>query len=529
MPSRPIEIDRWSMAEVYDHLRADYNMAKSSRFRRTRPGVSSTGQHADYHYRSESDYYKTLELARDMDRNDVIVGTTIQRAVDNTLQGGFTPDPQTGDVEIDKDLLARWWDWAEDPDQCDIQGENTFWDLEEKALRAPLVDGDILGLGTQEGSLELVEGHRIKTPTNTTQNVVHGVLLNDRRKRLEYWVTKEDVSPQTTVRRVGDVARYPVRDEEGFRNVFHVYNPKRVSQTRGISALAPIVDVLGMFEDIQFARLVQAQVVSCFAFFRKREINFGGGEAAQQGERTTTTLNDGTSRTLEGLGPGMQITGQPGEELQGFSPNIPNPEFFPHVKLILQLIGINLGLPLVIVLMDASETNFSGWRGAFDQAKIGWRRNQRATANRFHRPVWNWRVRQWMARDPALLAASKRSEIDIFAHRWSFPRWPYIQPMDDAQAALLEMRNGLNSPRRIQQERGADLEEVVDETLADNKAGIIKAKTLAAEINKQFPDDSQPVTWRELLFLPMPDGVTIATANPAATPVQGAGRNVASK
>jgi lambda family phage portal protein len=514
------DIGRMSMPEVFGNLRNDYNMARTSRFRRSRPGVSSSTHHADYHYRSESDYYKTLELARDMDRNDVLVGTTIQRAVDNTLQGGFTPDPQTGDKGLDGELLARWWEWSEDPDQCDIQGENTFYALEEKALRSPYVDGDILGLGTVDGPLELVEGHRIKTPSNTKQNVVHGVLLDNRRRRLEYWVTKEDVSPQETVTKVGDVVRYPVRDSDGERNLFHVYTSKRISQTRGISALAPIIDALGMFEDINFARLVQAQVVSCFAIFRKRELDFRGGDNAPSGERTTDTMSDGTSRTIEGIGPGMQITGQPGEDILGFSPNVPNPEFFPHMKLILQLVGINLGLPLVLVLMDASETNFSGWRGAFDQAKLGFRANQRRLCDRFHRPIWRWKVRQWMAKDSHIASVARRNGANPFGCLWNFPTWPYIQPMDDAQADLLRLRNGLTSPRRLHAERGATFEEITNEILADNKASIAKAKLAAAEINSRFPDDGQRVHWRELLFLPTPDGISVGI-QPAAAKTPG--------
>ena len=266
-----------------------------------------------------------------------------------------------------------------------------------------------------------------------------------------------------------------------------------------------------MFEDINFARLVQAQVVSCFAVFRKRELDFRGVGDQQQGERSTESLADGASRTLEGIGPGMQIKGEPGEELTGFSPNIPNPEFFPHMKLILQLIGINLGLPLVLVLMDASETNFSGWRGAFDQAKLGFRANQRRFHDRFHRPIWRWKVRQWMAKDQAARKAAEKSGINPFGCLWNFPTWPYIQPMEDAQADLLRLRNGLTSPRRLHAERGATVEEVTTEILADNKASIIAAKQAAADINKQFPDDPNPVSWREMLFLPTPDGLTVNT------------------
>jgi capsid protein len=316
----------------------------------------------------------------------------------------------------------------------------------------------------------------------------------------------------TSVSLVGEVDRYPFRAPDGTRQIFHVtvQAKKRVSQTRGITAFAPCFDLAGMFEDVNFAKLVQQQVVSCFAVFRERSDNFTGGEVAQQGSRVSEAGSDGTSRTVEGIAPGMQITGQPGEKLQGFSPGVPNAEFFPHVKLILTLIGINLGLPLVLVLMDASETNFSGWRGAVDEARKGFRRNQQRLIERFHAPVWRWKVRQWMAEDAALRAVSKRSDIKILNHEWNKPTWPYIQPLQDASADLLETRNAMKSQRRRCAERNMDWDDLSTEIVDDNALAIAKAKTKARELNADIEDESERIHWRELISLPTPDGVSVA-------------------
>lgn len=490
-----------------EFLRADYTAARASRYRRRR-NVPGGGSGADYHYRSEGDYLRVLEYARDMDRNDCIVGQTVDRAVVNAIQQGFTPDPQTGDETLNKDLLARWYGWADDADECDLAGEMCFYDFEQLVYRASLVDGDTFPLPTTAGALQVIEGHRCRTPSGTKKNVVHGVRLDEFRRRVEYWFTRDDVDPTQSVKRVGDVYTVPARDDEGRRQVFHVFNPKRISQTRGVSALAPVFDVLGMFEDINFAKLVQQQTVSAFAVFRQRASDFAGGMPGATGEEETTSLGDsgGNSMTTMGVRPGEIIYGQPGEELKGFSPNVPNAEFFEHVKLILTLIGVNLGLPLALVTLDASQTNFSGWRGAVDQARMGFKRNQKWLIAKFHRPVWRWKVGQWAAEDPALRAAGER--IDIYAHRWKEPRWPYIQPLDDAGAQLLRVRNALTSPRRIQAEQGADWDEVADELVADNAAAIRKAKTVAQEINDEF-DDGQPVHWRELISLPAPEGLIV--------------------
>jgi len=204
----------------------------------------------------------------------------------------------------------------------------------------------------------------------------------------------------------------------------------------------------------------------------------------------------------------MQIFGQVGESLKGFSPNIPNPEFFPHARMALMLISINLGLPLVVALLDASETNFSGFRGAVDQARMGFKRNQSWLSERFHEPAYRWKVRQWLSEDPALRVAAAKRGVNIFSHQWNRPAWPYIEPLKDASADLLRVRNALISPRRLQAERGRDWRGLVREIIEDNGYAIRNAKRRAQKINKEFPD-SDPVHWRELISLPTPDGVKV--------------------
>ena len=490
-----------NFVEQFADLRADYAAAKTGRFRRRRSGLPAMGGPADYHVRNETEFLRILEYARDMDRNDVVVGQIVDRAVQNTIQDGIGLDPQTGDAEVDRELMGRWRSWSEDPTNCDVAGEWCWWDFERFALRQSFVDGDVIVLGLDEGPVQMIEAHRVRTPSGTKRNVVNGVLLNERRKRMEYWITREDVDPMRAISRVSDIIPYPVRDENGDRVLFHPYNPKRSTQTRGVSAFAPIFDLIGMHDDVQFAKLVQAQIVSCFAIIYSREQEFSqAGQMAATGTRTTETLASGTTRTLEGVSPGMVVDGPPGVKVSGFTPDVPNPEFFPHVKLILQLIGVNLGMPLVLALLDASETNFSGWRGAVDQARLGFRWNQRWLVERLHRPVYLWKVRQWLAEYPELRTAASRLSAaggDIFGHRWNPPRWRYIEPKTDAEADDIRVSKRLISPRRLYAESGiGDHDEFIAEYLDDHAKLIEEAVVRAERINIKAP--WARVDWREI-------------------------------
>lgn len=512
-----------TMESSFADIRADYSAARDNRWQRRRTGVSVLGSGADYHYRHDGDYLRLMELARDMDRNDVVIGQMIGRAVDYTVQDGFTPNPQTGVPECDKLLTDLWWDWANDPEQVDVAGESAFCDFERLTLRATLVDGDVVHLLTDQGKLQPIEAHRVRTPTWNKKNVVHGVELDEMRRRIRYFVARDDLNP-FGILKLADTAQYETRDTAGQRQLCHVFKASRFSQTRGITAMAPMFDTAGHFEDTNFAKLVQQKVVSCIAIFREMSLGAQVGNIEATGATTIDSQWDGSDRLMSELAPGMEIRGRPGEKLSGFSPNVPNAEFFQHVRLMLTLMGINLGLPLVLALMDSSETNFSGWRGAFEAAKLGFARNQEMLIRRFHRPTWVWWLRHQLTVSEELRGFYEKLGPKIFAVEWNPPGWPYIQPTEDAAADLLRARNGLSSRRRIANERRLDWGDLSTEIVEDNALAITKAMATASAINAQIKDPADRVSWREVLSMPTPDGVQIGVSPPAQKPQPNGGR-----
>jgi lambda family phage portal protein len=506
--------DARGIAATFDKIRADYDMSRENRFIRRRTGVNPQGTGPNYHYRTEDKYYADIEQARDMDRNDGLVGTLVDRRVDNIVQSGFVQHPATGDKGLDLELYNRWESFSNDPDQCDVAGELTWKEMERQACRSESIDGDIVVLGTEDGSFQLVEAHSIKTKSRI-ENTFLGITTDRYGKRIQYHILEE----LNEFGLKGESRPVDVRDSEGLRQVFHVYNPKRVRQNRGVTQLAPVFAYSGMLEDINFAKLVQQQVVSCFAIFRKIAAGSPSLPSVDGmfGDASTQPTGSGV-RQLEGIQPGMMIDGVPGEELQGFSPSVPNAEYFDQVKLILQIIGVNFGLPLCLVLMDGSETNFSGWRGAVDEARKGFVADQLNLVRRLHSPAWRWWVSRLLESEPAMRRASKRSGVDIFGHVWNLPTWSYIEPVADAEGDATQLRNALTSPRRMHAARGKDWETIAEEIIDDNVYAIERANKAAAKINAGNP--LAPVTWRDLIPLAMPAGTTMAMQDPNAVAVQ---------
>lgn len=486
-----------SMAQVTNQ----YRVARSSRLRNAMTGSSYTGANADWEFRNEYDYYRIMAMARFCDQNDKLVGQGVTRAVNLTFKTGLKYDAATGDDALDDDLKARWCAWADDPQQCDAQGRSTLAEMAKLVFRHVVVDGDHIVLPTNNRRLQCIEGHRLITPSNarSRKDPVHcGVRRNLEGSAIEYWLSKEDQGLTGTVTNVSDITKYPRYDAMGRPQVFHLFKPDRVSQTRGVSTFVRLIDNAMAHDDLQWAMLIKEQAAACVTFFR--EIEAGTtmplGGAAPLGAVSTEAQYDGTLRTVHDIAPGLEIQGRPGEKLSAFNPNLPGDGFLNHSMQVLKFISVNLGIPVIVLLLDPSETNFSGWRGAMDIAKTGFADTRAWMTTQFFTPVYRWWLQGEIARDPALRAMLNATGVNLFGHQFTAPYDPYIEPQKDVTAEGLQISNRLDSRRNVLARRGLDLDEVDNDIVADQKRLIVRCLEAVEEITKEFPNAG--VTWRDL-------------------------------
>ncbi|MBL4700448.1 MAG: phage portal protein, partial [Phycisphaeraceae bacterium] len=422
--------------------------------------------------------------------------------VDNVVQSGFALDPRTGDIGLNTEIQHRFKLFADNPDECHMAGEEDLTGIISLGTRSMIVAGDSINLLTRSGAIDTPESYRFRTP-KTKRNVHLGVLVDGHGKHLEYWAAKSDGGVNGRIEKVGDIKVYKTRDANGNRQVTHLYDPRRFHQRRGITAFAPIADAIGMHDDIQLATLVHQQTVSAFALIEEStgSIIQGGKPNAKAnaiGAVSESQNTDGSTKILEGISPGMHIKVAPGKKLTMSSPQVPAGNFFPHTLLILQFIAINLSMPLQILLLDPTKTNFSGWRGAMDQARMSWKRIQRRIIGRMYKPIYEWKVRQFMADDPAMFRAMRsNSKINPMSHAWHPPAWSYIEPLKDVSSQILEAGNPTTSLRRVATANGRQFQEVVTERCEDVKFAVELAMDTADKINAANPEQP-PISWREV-------------------------------
>lgn len=520
LPRLPI-VETANVAEEFGQLRADYNAAKGSLYQRPRSGLPALGAGADYHFRTESEYYRTNETILDMARNDSVVSVMLERVLQNVLQDGFVSEPATGDDALNAELKARFEAWARDPDAVDASGRFTLHNLAYLAGWSEMATGDAFLLPLADGRVEFIEGYRCRSPNNYGgKGIVLGVEIDERRRPFRYWFTPDDIDPRFSQANASKADPYAARDEDGEPLVWHVADPRRFTQTRGVSAFLPTLVRLGLLDDSEFAKLVKQQISACLVFFTERPVDWQGGTDATLGSKTETTHPSGEAKSEQRLSPGIHLHGLPGEKLQAFAPSIVTADDQAFIDGVLRMIAAAIDLPLIALLLDGRETNFSGWRGAIDQARIGWKRRQRRYAELIYRRAYRWRMLREVALDDGLARRAAALGDRFYDVAFRLPRWPYIEPVKDITAAGLERKTLLVSPRRQAAERGAyEWRDVVAETVEDNAIAVRAAITRARAIETETGVVVDPA---QLLYLDASKPIALAgmirTPEPAALP-----------
>ena len=443
----------------------------SNRFMRYRIGLGGGGDAHLYWQRM----WWVRETSRHMVDNDDFIGQAHMRLTDNIVQdGGFRLTMQTGDKGLDTDIEERFAEWGGNPKLCDYFGERDWSQLQWIAQYQCQVDGEIFCLPVNNGTLQLLETERCLTYRGQNELNFLGREFTKDGRIVAYQFTEEPLGPYR-IQYVGPTIRIPKYDSDGLVNVFHIYDSRRVTRHIGVPWITAAMIKCGMLDDIEFAMLTRAQSCAAHAAFLKQTTQLSGAapKLGQRGTPITTPAPDGSLQLAQSdaLKYGQYIVLPYGYEVSEFSPSIPNAEFFPHVRETKRQISCNLSMPVEMSLLDASQTNFSGWRGAMDQARMSFRRWQSLLAGQLHRPTLCFNVRRWAA-EMGKTAMKKLADGSLYKHKWTPPAWPYINPKEDAEAGKVLIETGQMSPRGLAASRGENYDEIVCETVEDRSAAL---------------------------------------------------------
>ena len=449
--------------------RLAYDAVDGSRTRKKRYGM---GGSADKHL-TPLTLGKLRETARDMSRNNPLANGLLKLERDGVVGSGVLVKSDTGDDALNKELDAVWKEeMIEGP--CDVTGQFNFQKCTREAYLSYRRDGDFNTILTDDG-LQNIEGEQMGTPsggkTAKHYEIRNGVAVSKRSGRvIGYYIGQPD--------------RWGYIRGESYRmfkkeHVHHMFNPERFSQSRGAPAITSSIDWIDKLCDYMDAELVAAKVQACFTMFISRKNDYGDGdfESPESTDGSEPTGEDKDGNRIEKLQPGTILYGEDGEDATGIGMNRPGAMFEPFVNRMLMMIGRPLCMPLILITGDFSGATFMNTRIAYQKVQDMWMPEQDTILKPYARKVRIWKIQQLIDRGVF------KYRDGIFGHVVRCRRWPYVDPVKEAQGDKIELANGTTNQTLICARKGIEFEDVAAQGGKDK--ALLKTNGIFGDDSKQ--------------------------------------------
>lgn len=428
-----------------------------------------------------------------------VVGTglSLQARID-ARRLGLTEDEATA---WQADAEAEFCLWAESP-LCDAAGELDFYELQDLAYRSARVAGDcgvvLAGIDRKDWpyslALQIIEAERISNPNNIADRsgMVQGIERNERGESVAAHIASRHPGSHlsngmTTWQRVA------FRGDSGRRNFLFLRRKGRPDQTRGIPALATIIEPLKQLTRYSTAEVdaaVNSAVNAVFTTMDPEAFQDLLDDQGQQAYLERSMQWDG------GMSSGRAVNLIPGESISSPTPGRPNPNFDPFFGAVLKQIGIGLGIPHE-VLMKSFQSSYSAARAALLDAWRTFKIRRQWLATKMCQPVYE----EFLA-EAIMLGRIKAPGFfsdPAIRKAWCGAAWNgdgpgAIDPEKEARAARERMDIGLTD---LASEKaaydGGDWERTARQQLREQRvrAALIAAKAPPAAVKQPSPPQPQ--------------------------------------
>ncbi|AJE21490.1 phage portal protein [Azotobacter chroococcum] len=368
--------------------------------------------------------------AREQRRNNPYAERAVTGIADNVVGAGIVPRPLAKSGRSNKRLGELWSAWAASL-ACDADGLENFYGLQHKIMETVVEAGECLirrrrryssdGLPVpvqlQVLEPDFLDERKDGDIAGTQNRIIQGVEFDALGRRVAYWLHDQHPGANNTWRTL-DSRRVPAED------VIHVFLPKRPGQARGYSWLAPVLQRLRSFDEMEDAIIEQAKIAACFAAFVSKD-------------ETQGSPKKGQAPLIERMEPGIVQELGIGEEISFGTPPTFN-GYQAYSWQALHAVAVGLGVPYELLTGDLKGVNFSSGR-------MGWLHFARRV------DVWQWRMLipqlcdrtwQWFMEAQVLLPGAVLEDVRA---EWVPPRRDMVDPKAETENVKERIRNGLTS------------------------------------------------------------------------------------
>lgn len=380
------------------------------------------------------------------------------RAADTKIVAGKVV--KTTDSLANRAIESSHADWSKQG-VCDTTGTLDFSSLCRVLIRAIACDGEALvrvhrarGLNAFGYQLQLLDIDRLDVNFNQalpSGNIVRmSVELNAVGRPVAYWLRTTHPGDN------GPKAQHDVQRERVLASdLYHLFIPIRPEQRRGVPWMHAGIESLYHLGELNQSALVAARKgADTLGFFVSKD-----GQPP--------SVNDDGDAPIEISVAGSFDTLPDGVELQKYESAYPSEVYGVFHKDCLRSVSSALDVAYNGLGNDLEGVNFSSIRAGMLEERETWMLIQTWLVGAFvELHTYDW-LRMSLANSAITMengSALPAAKYEKFkAHTWMGRRWPWVDPKNDIESAILAIDNLLDSPQRIAATQGRDIEDVLDD------------------------------------------------------------------
>ena len=412
------------------------------------------------------DLQKLRNRCRELERNNDYVRRYLNGLDSNVigssgvmLQMKVEDSPLVYDEQANRVIEREWHKWC-NRKHTTPNGRQSWLEICKLALRSCARDGDVLlqlvrGYNNDHGfAVQLIEADMLDIHHNNYRlanggEIRMGVETNTVGRPVAYHILTSH--PGET----SDTSRKRVRVDAD--DIIHLYNPERISQTRGVPWMVSAMTRLQMLAGYEESELVASRTAACKMGFLTKDANAENYTGEE--DEDYNLIMEAEPGSIEELPTGMRF--------QEWNPQHPTSAYKDFVKATLRGISAGLNISYNTLANDLEGVNYSSIRAGLFDEREHYKSIQNWFIDSFIQPVFEAWLEASILNGVFPFGVNKFDKMN--QPKWCARRWPWVDPLKDMQANILAMNNGLEAKRNIINYTGGDIEDVYSTIAADKK------------------------------------------------------------
>jgi len=410
--------------------------------------------------------------SRQFVRNNPLAESGVESHVANLIGTGIIPRWRIDDPALKQEIQELFADWTE---ECDAHGLSDFYGQQALGSHAMVQDGEVLvrfrprypgDMLTVPLQIQLIEADHLDPSYESVApngNPIRMGIEFDKNiwRRTAYWLFRDHPGEQFIGANTTERVRVPAEE------ILHMFRPIRPGQQRGSPWLTSIILKLHELDKYEDAELVRKKTAAMFAGFMVERPS----ESPNTSPLGRRDDRDDQGNEVISLEPGT-ISLLPGgiEDIKFSTPVDVGQTYEVWIRQQLREIAAGMGVTYEQLTGDLSGVSYSSIRAGLLEFR------RRCEMLQWHTIIFQFCqpiARRWL--DTAFasgllnLPAYMANRRKYYRIDWRPQRWPWVDPLKDAMAALIELRAGIRSRSSVIGEMGEDAEDV-DRQIAEDAA-----------------------------------------------------------